>query len=126
MSNEPPILVIEDDDVVAQLMSAVLRREDVEILIAPNDYTGLDLFEKSRPRIMILDLAITGPNSIEVLRTVHSSIVSNKLSAICIVMSGEAGLEFQARELGVVEFLHEPFEPADLRSVVQRTHRSAA
>lgn len=126
MANDPPILVIEDNDVVAQLVSAVLRGDGVEVLIAPNGYTGLDLFEQHRPRIMILDLAISGPNSIEVLRTVHGSILGNKLSVICIVMSGEAELEFQARKLGVVEFLHEPFEPADLRSVVQRTNRSAA
>jgi len=126
MANDPPILMIEDDDVVAQLVSAVLQKDGVEVLIAPNGYTGLDLFEQHRPRIMVLDLAISGPNSIEVLRTVHGSILQNKLSVVCIVMSGEAELEFQARKLGAVEFLYEPFEPADLRSVVRRMNRLAA
>jgi len=126
MANDPPILMIEDDDVVAQLVCAVLQKDGVEVLIAPNGYTGLDLFERHRPRIMVLDLAISGPNSIEVLRTVHGSILQNKLSVVCIVMSGEAELEFQARKLGAVEFLYEPFEPADLRSVVRRMNRSAA
>jgi two-component system, NarL family, invasion response regulator UvrY len=63
------ILLVDDHGVVREGLARLLAVHfDVEILEAPGVETGLEIYSKSQPALVILDLNLDGPGGLEMLR----------------------------------------------------------
>lgn len=63
------ILLIDDHGVVREGLARLLAVHfEVEIFAAPGVETGLDVYRKERPALVILDLNLDGPGGLEMLR----------------------------------------------------------
>src|SRR5262245_46869103 len=108
----PRILVVDDEPLLAELLSLALTYEGWDVHTAPDGRTALDLAEDLRPRLVILDVMLPDINGLEVLRllrkTAHDVPVMF-LTAMDSVEDRAAGLN-----AGGDDYLTKPFSLDDL------------
>ena len=120
------ILVIEDDQNIAQIIRLYLEKEGFEVQIAPNGDAGLDLFKKRPPNLVLLDIMLPGMDGWQVCREIR------KISSIPIIMLSAKDETFDkvlGLELGADDYITKPFEPKELIArikAVQRRMQSTA
>ncbi len=102
------ILVVDDEPMIRDLLHQVLARHRHEVVVAGNGREAMDLFRRHRPDVTLVDLHMPVMNGLEVLRQIRA------IDPVCavIMLSGEdgaGGLEVQARQLGVTDFVRKGF-----------------
>jgi two-component sensor histidine kinase/CheY-like chemotaxis protein len=106
------ILVIEDDELVLQLFEDLLTQEGYRVYKAMDGDSGLDLFRKVNPYLILLDLKIPQKsNGFEVLK----KLKEESLDVPVIVVSGTTDINdaITALQLGAWDFITKPI--VDLR-----------
>ena len=61
------ILVIDDEESIRGLLSTVLKRKGHEVFLADSGQKGINMFERARPLVTILDLHLLDLDGLEVL-----------------------------------------------------------
>src|ERR1700750_2201834 len=67
----PRVLVVEDDDAIAQVLQRSLRMEGYDVRIAGDGVTALDEAHAFLPDLMILDLGLPGLDGVDVATTLR-------------------------------------------------------
>jgi DNA-binding response OmpR family regulator len=110
------VLVIDDEDYVADMIATVLRREQYQVYVAYNGREGLALIQGQSLDLIIVDIMLpyfSGIRLIEMLQTSHDRI---QLPVILI----SAGARPQ-RDWPRVWFLPKPFTIEELVGLVVAT-----
>ncbi len=118
----PRVLVIEDEQTIADLIALGLRYEGFEVDVASTGEEGLRLARGRQPQLVILDLMLPGVDGIEVCKRLRG------LAACGIIMvTARGALEDRVRglETGADDYLTKPFDFIELlaraRAVLRRT-----
>src|ERR1700745_3677119 len=69
----PRVLVVEDDDAIAQVLQRSLRMEGYDVKVAGDGVSALDLAHAFLPDLVILDLGLPRLDGIEVAKTLRES-----------------------------------------------------
>lgn len=121
-SNAPiQILVIEDEDSIAQLVAHILRAEGYEVRLAPDGQAGLEAARESRPDLVLCDLMIPRVHGFEVIRSLRQSPGTRRLPVVVLSAKAYAPDRRKAIELGASAFLAKPFRAEELVALVKRT-----
>lgn len=112
------ILVVDDETDIREGCVRVLRRLDCEVSTAANGKEALELMEKEEFSIVLLDLKMPGMDGMDVLREIQK----RGWPLLVIVITGFATVEtaIEAMKQGAYDFIPKPFDPAQLRIVVER------
>jgi threonine synthase len=95
--NNKRIVVIEDNEAAARLMSRILEtRKDVEVHLAHNGRAGIDLIRRLKPDLIITDLMMPDVDGFQVIETVKGD---KSLNAIPIVVVTAKELTVRERKL---------------------------
>jgi two-component system response regulator AtoC len=97
------VLVVDDEESIRNLMKAVLTREGREVLLSSQGRDAIEMFQRERPDITILDIAMPDLNGIEVLRRIRA--FDQGATVMVFTGSSTEALVKQAQELGVTEVL---------------------
>ncbi len=117
-SDPVTVLVVDDEQGIRQGSKRILDRMGCRGLTAECGEKGLEILEKEDVGILLLDLKMPGMDGMEVLR-----IVSDRHPhVLVIVITGFATVEtaIEAMKKGAYDFIPKPFEPDQLRIVVNR------
>ncbi len=122
MPNKPrKILIIEDSATMRQLYRIVLGQQPgTELLFAPNGLEGLDLAAQHEDvDLFVVDINMPHMDGLEFLRRLRGELGVTETPAI--VVSTESGEEDHeaAYAAGATAYLHKPWAPAQLLTVVQ-------
>lgn len=114
------ILVIDDDALVRRTLLKMLRFGGHDTLEADNGVTGLELFRKEMPDIVVTDIIMPEQEGIETIVTIRRERPEAKIIAI----SGGgrmADIELlrMARLLGADDVIAKPFRAEELRRRVR-------
>ena len=101
------ILVIDDEQGIRNLLHTLLRRKGYDVILADSGEHGLEFFRRYRPDVIVLDLKMPGMDGLTVLQQVHS--LNPQQPVIMLTGAGTPEAEFQARALGVTEFVEKEF-----------------
>ena len=112
------MLVIDDEESIRKLLHTVLKRKGHEVFLADSGQRGINMFERTRPLITILDLHLPDVNGIEVL----SRLRAIDPQACVIMMTGFATEEAAAKALalGADDFLKKGFSLFELGEALRR------
>ncbi len=66
------ILVIDDEPIILDLLYLVLRRKGHEAILAKHSQKGVQLFQRERPHVTILDLIMPEMDGFAVLREIRT------------------------------------------------------
>lgn len=121
MSNEKEgmtILVVDDEQDIRDGSERILTRLGFKVLKADQGEKALAILEANTVAMVILDLKMPGMDGMEVLKRV----MNLDDAIIVIVITGYATVEtaIQAMKQGAYDFISKPFEPDQLRVVVNR------
>ena len=112
------ILVIDDEEGIRNLLDTLLRRKGYDVVLAASGPTGLELFRRERPDVVVLDLKMPGMDGLTVLQQVHS--LNPKQPVIVLTGAGTPEREQQVRALGVTEFVEKEFSLHRLGDALKR------
>jgi DNA-binding response OmpR family regulator len=107
----PRVLVVEDDDAIAQVLQRSLRMEGYDVRVAGDGVAGLDQAHAFLPDLVILDLGLPGMDGIEVAKALRETddVPILILTARDAVESRVGGLDS-----GADDYLVKPFERQEL------------
>lgn len=118
------IVVIDDEEDIRELIQYNLSKEGYVVSCAVSGEEGVELVERVKPDLLILDLMLPGIDGLEVCRRLKSDA---KLKSIPIVMVSARGEEpdvVSGLELGADDYVSKPFSPkvliARVKSVLRR------
>ncbi|MCW2919461.1 MAG: response regulator receiver protein [Actinomycetia bacterium] len=121
------ILVVDDDDTVAEVVARYLRRDGHEVECVADGREALRRARANPPDLIVLDLMLPGLDGLEVCRRLRET------SPVPIVMLTALGQETDrlvGLELGADDYVTKPFSPRELalrvRSVLRRARGSLA
>jgi CheY-like chemotaxis protein len=113
-----PILVIDDDPAILDLIAQVLLEEGYEVLAVSNGQTAVDLARKVRPHLILLDLMMPQMNGWQVTDVLKADPQTRAIPIL--LLSARRDMARTANELGVTAYLEKPFDLDDLLNRVQR------
>ena len=112
------ILVVDDDRMTCDMLAAVFSRQGYHVLTATSGREALELFQKHRPRLTLLDLRMPEMDGIAVLREIRAI---DPVAAVMILAGGVTDdQENQARELRATDFLRKGLSLNVLVAAVDR------
>jgi two-component system, NtrC family, response regulator HydG len=108
------LLAIDDEPQYLDLLTAALAREELEILTAQDPEQGFEIFLKSRPRIVVLDLVMPKMSGIELLERIMNVDPGTDVILVTAHYTAESAVD--AIQKGATDYLTKPLEIAKLRS----------
>ena len=112
------ILVIDDEEGIRNLLDTLLRRKGYDVVLAESGPTGLELFRRERPDVVVLDLKMPGMDGLTVLQQVHS--LNPKQPVILLTGAGTTEVEQQVQAHGVTEYVEKEFSLHRLGDALKR------
>jgi DNA-binding response OmpR family regulator len=121
-----PVLVVDDDAKIVSLVRTYLEREGLPVETASDGPTALDLIERLRPRLVVLDLMLPELDGRAVMRAVRRD--DEAADTPILVLSARGGTADRVEGLadGADDYLPKPFSPAELVLRVKAILRRAA
>jgi len=114
------ILICDDDKALLEILTFLLRKEDVEILTLPDGSGLLSTAKKHSPALILLDLMMPEKDGIGALRALSGDPASAAIPVIVLSSTVKPELLSQAKVLGAREFIEKPFNPAGLLEMVRK------
>ena len=112
------ILVVDDEEIVIRSCTRILDGSDYQIEAAHDGREALQRVDQNAYDIMILDIMMPNIGGLEVLRRVKEG--HPDIDVIMITGLSQIDTAVQAMKLGAFDYISKPFEPDELKLVVQR------
>ena len=111
MVNRQKILIVDDDNNIAELISLYLTKECFETLIVNDGESVMPSMESFAPNLILLDIMLPGMDGYQVCREVRA-----KYSVPIIMLSakGEVFDKVLGLELGADDYIEKPFDSKEL------------
>jgi DNA-binding response OmpR family regulator len=116
-------LLIADDEIhIRLLLESILEEledEGVEILIADNGESALEMIRRERPGIVFLDVMMPKMNGFDVCNIVKQE---EPVEGIYIVLLTAKGQEFDKKrgvEVGADKYMTKPFNPDEILAIAK-------
>ncbi|MBO6016367.1 MAG: response regulator transcription factor [Lachnospiraceae bacterium] len=120
MANKQKILIVDDDQNIAELISLYLTKECFETLIVGDGEEALNALKTFEPNLMLLDLMLPGIDGYEVCRSVRAT---SQLPIIMLSAKGEIFDKVLGLELGADDYMEKPFDSKELVARVKAVLR---
>ncbi len=121
MKQGDKILLIDDDQRLAEMIQEFLQDEGYAVTIALDGQTGLMYRENENFRAVILDLMLPDINGLEICRILRAT---DSIPILMLTAKGESLDRVLGLEMGADDYLPKPFEPrellARLRAILRR------
>lgn len=112
------ILIVEDDNEVAKVLSLVLERAGYTTLVCREVVSAIRLFNQKQPSAVILDLMLPDMPGMEFCRYVRRDVQRNSTPVIILSAAKTPANVALALEAGANIFLGKPVSAQELRHVV--------
>ncbi len=112
------ILVVDDEEIVIRSCLRILDGNGYQIETARDGHEALRKVEDNLYDVMILDIMMPNLGGLEVLRRVKEA--HPDMDVIMITGLSQIDTAVQAMKLGAFDYIPKPFEPDELRLVLQR------
>ena len=109
------ILIIEDDKLLANLLTKKLEKEGYEVSVSPQGDKGLTEAKKIKPDLILLDIIMPAMDGFEVMKELKKDEELVKIPIIIVSNSGQPVEISKARELGARDWLIKAeFDPQEV------------
>lgn len=112
------ILVIDDEKPTLTMFRLFLGAYGYTVLTAESGATGLDVFRKERPSIVLTDIKMPGIDGFEVLQKIKE--IDPKTEVIVITGHGDMDLAIRALNFNASDFINKPIQKEALDSALWR------
>ncbi len=125
--SEKTILIIEDEQDLADLLAFNLRKEGYHPVIAPDGESGLEAARKALPDLILLDLMLPGIFGTEVCKFLRQDAKTIDIPIIMLTAKSEEIDQVVGLELGADDYIAKPFSTRILMLRIKALlHRASA
>ncbi|MFC3799634.1 response regulator transcription factor [Cohnella sp. GCM10012308] len=115
-----PIMIVEDEEAIARVLAAYVRKAGFECLICKDGSQALASFEAAKPVLVLLDVMLPGKDGWEVLRGIREK---SACPVIMLTARGEVGDRIRGLNEGADDYIAKPFEPEEVVARIQAVLR---
>jgi DNA-binding response OmpR family regulator len=108
----PRVLVVEDDDAIAQVLTRSLRMEGYEVRVAEDGTIALEQSHAFLPDLIVLDLGLPGIDGIEVAKELRRQ--SDDVPILILTARDAVESRVEGLDAGADDYLVKPFERQEL------------
>lgn len=108
MAAKQKILIVDDDNNIAELISLYLTKECFETMIAGDGETALTLADSFAPNLILLDLMLPGIDGYQVCREIRAK---SSIPIIMLSAKGEIFDKVLGLELGADDYMENRLTP---------------
>ncbi|MGI6069775.1 MAG: response regulator [Blautia sp.] len=123
MVSKQKILIVDDDNNIAELIALYLTKECFDTSIVNDGEQALKEFETFHPDLILLDLMLPGIDGYQVCREIRHK---SDIPIIMLSAKGETFDKVLGLELGADDYIIKPFDSKELvarvRAVLRRFH----
>ena len=105
------ILVVDDDDALAEMIGLVLAQEGFNAVFCENGARAFETFMRSTPDLVLLYLMLPGMNGIEVCQQIRRS---SNVPIIMLTAKSDTEDVVKGLEAGADDYIAKPFKHAEL------------
>ena len=111
MANKQKILIVDDDNNIAELIALYLTKECYETKIVNDGESVLPAMESFAPNLILLDIMLPGMDGYQVCREVRANY---SVPIIMLSAKGEIFDKVLGLELGADDYIEKPFDSKEL------------
>ncbi len=119
------IVVVEDNDDIRNIVVDLIRKLGHEVSVAADGPSGVELIERARPDLALVDIGLPGFDGLELARRVLSRPELKGVRLIAMTGYGQPEDRFRAQEAGFEGHLVKPVSLDDFRALVRDHARSS-
>ena len=112
------VLIVDDIPENIAVLAGMLS-DHYRVIFATNGPDALDITQKQKIDLILLDVMMPGMDGYEVCRRLKSDLVTRPIPVIFVTALGEASDEAHGLDLGAADYLHKPCHAAIVRQRVQ-------
>lgn len=120
MVSKQRVLIVDDDNNIAELISLYLTKECFETMIVGDGESALTAAESFNPNLILLDLMLPGIDGYQVCREVRAK---SQTPIIMLSAKGEIFDKVLGLELGADDYIEKPFDSKELVARVKAVLR---
>lgn len=120
MSSKQKILIVDDDQNIAELIALYLNKECFETKMVNDGLSVIEVVEQFEPNLILLDLMLPGKDGYQICREIRTK---SNVPIIILSAKGEVFDKVLALELGADDYLIKPFDTKELVARVKAVLR---
>jgi two-component system cell cycle response regulator len=118
------ILVIDDAPEIHALLDVRLRAEEVSLVHALSPSEGMTMAQTLKPDLILLDMEMPETSGLDLCRALKADPVLHSIPVIFLTGTSEVLTKVRGFNVGAVDYVTKPFEPAELRARVAAALRT--
>jgi diguanylate cyclase (GGDEF)-like protein len=118
------VLIVDDTKNIHALVKARLNGEPVELHSCFSSADGLAMAGQLLPDLILLDVDMPDMDGFEVCRRLKGQPATMNIPVVFLTGAGSTDEKIRGLELGAVDYVTKPFEPAELRARVRAALRT--
>jgi DNA-binding response OmpR family regulator len=120
-SSPTRVVCIEDEPEMIDLVKLILSRKGFDVMGARGGQEGLQLIERVRPELVLLDLMMPDIDGWEVYQRMKANPAMNQIPVIVVTAKAQSIDKMLGLHIAKVDdYLTKPFGPAELLSSVEK------
>lgn len=123
MVTKQKILIVDDDENIAELISLYLTKECFDTMMVHDGEEALSAFDTYQPNLILLDLMLPGIDGYQVCREIRAK---SQTPIIILSAKGEVFDKVLGLELGADDYIMKPFDSKEMvarvKAVLRRYH----
>jgi CheY-like chemotaxis protein len=114
------ILIVDDDEAAADVLSMRLNRQGFETTIAENGQMGLTLARTEKPSVILLDLRLPDIDGFELCQELVDDEETCEIPVIIVSGLERPDVIRRSRAAGCLYYIRKPYDPNALLTLIQQ------
>ena len=115
---KPSILIVDDDEVMQETLSDVLRKRGYEIFTVGSGNGALPMIEKNVIDLILLDMRLPDIDGLEVLKKIKE--FDTEILVIMMTAYSDVQTAVSAMKSGAYDYINKPFELEELKLLIEK------
>jgi two-component system response regulator AtoC len=115
---KPSILIVDDDEVMQQTLSDVLRKRGYEIFSVSSGNGALPVIKKNIIDLVLLDMKLPDVDGLEVLKKIKE--LDTEILVIMMTAYSDVQTAVSAMKSGAYHYINKPFELEELKLLIEK------
>ncbi len=112
------VLIVDDEAIIRDSLRDWLADVGYNVLTAENGNEALEIIQKEKPGVAVIDLVLPGLDGLELLRKARQMLPS--IQVIIITAYGSVGTAITAIKEGAYDYIEKPFSPDKVELLIAK------
>ncbi|EJW11762.1 Acetoacetate metabolism regulatory protein AtoC [Rhodovulum sp. PH10] len=114
----PTVLVVDDDEAIRHMLTAVLGKEGVAVSVAADGVEATETYRRHHQDVVLMDIRMPRRNGLEAMKAILE--IDRGAAVILMTAFAEVGTAVTAMKDGAFDYVIKPFDIEEIRVLVRR------